>query len=96
MAKIGQEYKATAREIHIDTHGLGFLCIIGKHINGAYIAVVNFGLSAELSTLDDIPYNARNILNALQISTNKWLPKSNKALEEIADEIAEAINEYIK
>lgn len=95
MAKVNTQYGVTAMEYNITTHGLSFLCIFGEHVNGAYIAIVNFGISAELSALDDIGYNTMSILKGLLICEDKWLPKSKKVLHEIAEEIAEAINPYI-
>lgn len=94
MAKLGREYKATVREISICTHGLAFLCLAGNHINGGYISIVNFGVSAELSA-SDTGYNTANILAALKRSKDAWLPKSAATLKEIALELAEAINPYL-
>lgn len=95
MAKIQNEYSATSRELSVDTHGLNFLCIVGRHINGAYIAILNFGISAEQSTLNDISYNANRIYKAFESANDSWLPKSQDARFEIAEEIAQAINPYI-
>ncbi len=95
MAKIQNEYSATSRELSVDTHGLNFLCIVGRHINGAYIAIVNFGVSTELSALNDTLYNTNRIYKALNIANDSWLPKSQDARLEIAEEIAQAINPYI-
>lgn len=95
MAKINTQYGVTAMEYNITTHGLSFLCIFGEHVNGAYIAIVNFGISAELSALDDIGYNTRNIFNGLEMCKDGWLPEDREELYEIAEEIAEAINPYI-
>lgn len=95
MAKVQKEYKATSRELSIDSHGLSFLCVVGTHINGAYIAIINFGISAEQSVLDDTGYNANRIYDALNMSNDSWLPKSKDSRWEIAKEIAEAINPYI-
>lgn len=95
MAKIQTEYSATSRELSVATHGLSFLCIVGHHINGAYIAIINFGISAELSALNDTLYNTNRIYEALNISNDSWLPKSQESRRKIAEEIAQAINSYI-
>lgn len=95
MAKAQREYKVTARELSIDSHGLSFLCVAGTHINGAYIAIINFGISAELSALNDTSYNANRIYEAFNVSNDSWLPKSEDSRWEIVEEIAEAINPYI-
>lgn len=95
MAKVQREYKVTSRELSIDSHGLSFLCVVGTHINGAYIAIINFGISAEQSALNDTNYNANRIYEAFNMSNDSWLPKSKDSRWEIAEEIAEAINPYI-
>lgn len=38
-----------AHELSIDTHGLNFLCIFGEHVNGGFISVMNWNVSAEIS-----------------------------------------------
>lgn len=55
----------TVQEANINCDGYSFLCAFGRHINGAWIAILNFGVSAELST-DDVPYNADRIAEALK------------------------------
>ena len=37
------EYKVTAKEENINCHGLSFLCVLGEHINGGYVAILNWG-----------------------------------------------------
>lgn len=53
------------REFMIDCYGLCFLCIFGRHISGrAFTAIVNHGISVELS-IDDIGYNKSRFAQAL-------------------------------
>ena len=89
MAKISKEYKAPAREFSVNTNDYNFLCVVGHHINGSYIAILNWGVSAELSAFGDVGYNTERIYNAFKTNS------SCKVLtENIAREIAESINEY--
>lgn len=58
-----KEFSATAKELNIEIGGISFLCIFGKHINGAYLAIPNFGVATEMA-LDDYDYNLKQLLNA--------------------------------
>ena len=90
MTKVNRKYVATVQEMSISCGGLSFLTIFGRHINGAYVAFINFGVSAELA-IDDVYYNKTQILEALKRSRDNWLPKSDEALDEMAAELAEII-----
>lgn len=94
-ARLNREYSVTARELSIDTHGLNFLVICGKHINGGYAAIVNFGVTAEIST-DDGQYNAIKIYEALEKSNDSWLQKNENSLRAIASELSEVITGKLK
>lgn len=89
MAKITKEFKTTAREFSVVEKGNSFLCIVGHHINGSYIAILNWGVSAELSAFGDVEYNTERIYNAFKASSN-----CRSLTENTAKEIAEAVNEY--
>lgn len=89
MAKITKEFKTTAREFSVVENGNSFLCIVGHHVNGSYIAILNWGVSAELSAFGDAEYNTERIYNAFKANSN-----CNSLTENTAREIAEAVNEY--
>ncbi len=91
-------YKFTAKEDSINCHGLNFLCVYGEHINGGYVAIINWGVAAELSASKyDIDYNRINILAALERSdSSNWLPTSNEARSAIARDLAMMISDRIR
>lgn len=85
-----------AAEYSIECHGLSFLCIIGEHINGGFIAIVDWGVAAELGDKDDIRYNADSIFESLErTSCLKYLPRDEKARYTLAKDIALAVREII-
>ena len=86
MAKLNRVYKSTSEEASIDACGHNFLCIYGSHINGNYISIINFKVSAELSDANDIFYNASSISASL-----KNIPELNEQADVIAEELAKAI-----
>lgn len=87
-----KEYKATAREFSIDACGYNFLCIVGEHINGGFLAILNWGVSAELSDdWNDIDYNSMCIYQVLCGFTEL----ENCAIE-IATEIAQKLANDIR
>jgi hypothetical protein len=79
-----------AREISIDTHGLNFLCIIGQHINGGFVAIPNWSIAAELARGEQ-GYNKHQIETALNNSKYASLWADDKAQAEIAEELAGAL-----
>ena len=46
---VTHRHRATVQEISVEMNGFSFLCLFGRHINGAYISIVSLGVSAELS-----------------------------------------------
>ena len=59
---MGKEFSVNAREETINCHGLDFLCIYGRHINGGYAALMNWGVAVELSaSKNDLRYNQSKI-----------------------------------
>lgn len=90
MMNIYAEWKFKAREVTITGHGLSFLCMVGLHVNGAFAAIINFGVSAELSEYpDEIGYNSSQIVAALRQSNSKgWLPSNKTTLKELAHDLA--------
>lgn len=88
-------YPITATELNINYGGLSYLCAFGSHINGGWIAILNFGVSAELSNdRYDIGDNAENIADALLRSGDIMLP-TGAQLKEAARHIAEIVTEHI-
>ncbi len=92
------EYEVTAREIDFQVHGLSFLCIFGTHVNGGYVSILNWGVSAELSSrLSDVLYNRDEILKALHRSPYKWyLPDEEENQRYLVRDLAQMITEYMQ
>lgn len=83
-AEVKRTYIATAKEeLSIDWNGHNFLVIIGKHINGWYIAIPNWNVCTEAGNPIDGFYNREKLASAL-----------NDANAGVA--IADAITEYWK
>ena len=76
-----------AREISIDTHGLNFLCVIGTHINGGFVAIPNWSIAAELARGEQ-GYNWQQIEKALNNSKAAALWADEQAQKEIAADLA--------
>lgn len=92
MGKIKNFYKSTIEEASIDSYGYNFLCIYGSHINGNYIAIINWGVSAELSLFpNDITYNAMRIAEVLE-----KIPQTKANASNMAYDIANAIAPRLK
>ena len=90
MITVTQFDDISAEEIRVETQGYSFLCIVGEHINGGFIAIVNWGVSAEISSdVNEVRYNANNIYNAL----HKCGELSDDICEVVADDIAVALKE---
>lgn len=83
-----------AKEISIDTHGLNFLCIIGTHINGGFVAIPNWSIAAELARGEQ-GYNKTQIETALNNSKYAALWTDEQAQTEIAAELAEALTPFL-
>lgn len=83
------EYKLSAREFSLNCHGLNFLCILGTHINGGFVAIVNWGVSAELSSSrSDLTYILNCVLKALERSPDfNWLPSDVDARRAVARDL---------
>lgn len=90
------EYKINAKEYSLNCHGLNFLCVLGQHINGGFCAILNWGVSAELASENDVRYNSKKILEALERSTEQaWLPSDEEARSALARDLAMMIGERI-
>lgn len=77
--KIERTFQAEAVcEFSLDIEGLSYLVIYGKHINGYYICVPNWGWGCEASGPDSVGYNEEKL-------------RETRCPEKIALEIAKAI-----
>ena len=66
---VTHHHRATVQEISVEMNGFSFLCLFGRHINGAYISIVSLGVSAELSpSKNGVGYNSDRIFHALQFA----------------------------
>ena len=91
-----KSYEVTAKEVSIDCHGLNFLCIYGTHINGGYVAILNWGVAAELSPSEK-GYNTEQILAALNRSPEQgWLPSDDDARRAVARDLGMMIADRLK
>lgn len=95
---MGREHSFIAKEESISCHGLDFLCMYGKHINGGFVAIINWGVAAELSAYgNDVRYNTDKILSALERSPDvAWLPSDPDARSAVARDLAMMIGERIE
>lgn len=74
-------------EASIDLNGSNYLVIYGKHINGYFICIPNWGISCEAAEPSDVFYNARNLCkNGISI-----VESEAKALAQAIKQISEKI-----
>ena len=92
---MSREFSFTAKEESISCHGLDFLCLYGKHINGGFVAIINWGVAAELSAYNNsLRYNTDKILSALERSPDiGWLPQDADARRAVARDLAQMLGE---
>ena len=92
---MSREFSFTAKEESIECHGLDCLCLYGKHINGGFVAIINWGVAAELSAYNNsLRYNTDKILSALERSPDiAWLPSDPDARRAVARDLAEMLGE---
>lgn len=82
-AKVTRVYKTSkVNEISIDFNGNNYLTIFGKHINGWFIAIPNWGVSCEAAEPTNTFYNYEKL--------------HDHFIANVALAIAEAISEYWK
>lgn len=98
-AKIRREYGFDAKEINIDCGGYSFLTVCGCHVNGAFAAFLNWGLSFELSAHEiDISSNAETIANGLKTAReagNVGFCADDSYCEELGQALARALVPFI-
>lgn len=75
-----------AIELSIDTHGMNFLCIFGEHINGGFISVLNWNVSAEIS-FDSFGYSCDALALVLYKSSLSDLIGDRSVCDEVAGDI---------
>ena len=69
VSKIVREHHVTAREFVIKTSEGNIICIVGKHINGAYLAIPSYGVSVELTddgNIEDNEYRISDVFDNLK------------------------------
>lgn len=71
-------------EATIDTCGSCYLVIYGRHINGYFCAIPNFGISCEMAEPSDTFYNTERLIGAGVVE---------RAARELAKAIKEIVNE---
>lgn len=54
---IAHHKASTVCEFDVETGGLSYLVIYGKHVNGGFCAIPNHGIACEMSESSDIFYN---------------------------------------
>lgn len=59
-------FSVKAKEITLDVQGYHFLCIIGTHINGGFLAIPNWNICCELGDANDFAYNTNKIYIAIK------------------------------
>lgn len=90
------DLKLSSIEFSLDLAECHFIVVAGKHINGAFCSIVNFGVAAELSSYDDdVYYNAEKIFYAFKNAPNGWLPKDENRLFSIAYKLSEVVTEKL-
>ncbi len=52
------------REISVDWNAWNFLIIYGKHVNGWFVAIPNWNVSAEIGNPGNLDYNIGNLSDA--------------------------------
>ena len=61
--KISKRYKASVQfESSVDCDDNNYLVIYGKHINGGWCCIPNWGIGCEMSDPDDTFYNYENLV----------------------------------
>lgn len=65
-AEVKKTYKSDVREeLSIDYNGFNYIVIIGKHINGWFIAIPNWNVCTEAGNPIDSYYNREKLANVL-------------------------------
>lgn len=60
-------------ETNIDVNGSSFLTIYGKHANGYFCAIPNWGISCEMAEPNDTFYNAGRLRSVNLSEKTAWL-----------------------
>lgn len=80
---IQNTYKVTqTQEVSIDCDDYNFLVIYGKHINGWFIAIPNWGVCVEASDPTDVFYNTEQLGRKLGVLGQDRAPALAKAIKE--------------
>lgn len=60
-------------EVNIEANGSSFLTIFGKHANGYFCAIPNWGISCEMAEASDTFYNAERLRSVNLAEKTAWL-----------------------
>lgn len=93
--RITAQYIGQTHEINVEFAGYSFLIIFGKHINGWFIAIPNWGISCEAAHPRDVFYNTER-LNIAFMGTAMELTDARPLAETIAEYHSECMESLEK
>lgn len=87
----------TVKYKDIEFRGMNFECLYGTRSNGGYVAILNFGVCANLSGFEgDYRYNSEKLLSAFSHSPSVgWLPSDEQARAEFVNGLSRIITDKI-
>lgn len=95
MKKTTTIYKGSVLfEANIEANGCSYLVIYGKHVNGYFMCIPNFGFGCEMSDPADTFWNCESMINAgLDNSTARCIAGEIKSIMSAMGEPAESMND---
>lgn len=77
MGTIGGVYKVSdTQEVSVNYNGCNYLVIFGRHVNGWYIAIPNWGKCVEAANPEDIFYNTERLSEVFESETAEALART--------------------
>ena len=77
MGTIGGVYEVSdTQEISVNYNGCNYLVIFGRHVNGWYIAIPNWGKCVEAANPEDIFYNTERLSEVFEPETAEALART--------------------
>lgn len=73
---------SNTQEISVDWNGCNFLIIYGKHINGWFIAIPNWGICVEAGSPESENYNEERLSGSFSIDDYKIPGIISKSIKE--------------
>ena len=93
-----KEYKATVKEVRVETNGYGLLCVFGRHVNGGWCAILTDGFNVACELADtsvlEIHNNASRIAEALGGIVDRY-ELNDDVIYDIALDISQVITPMI-